>query len=146
MELNMRGAFWLTWVFLSLSTQASLAEEILELNRSFIEEFKNKFTVSATYIVDAAHKRPNPAKADGDMHVAGRAAEIGLATVAEIQNAKDVPDAVNAVKRVEGSGQTIALSGVWHIGLNTAATALISNRPVPDRSTRGRANQSIARV
>lgn len=111
----MRGAFCLVWVFLFISTQPSRAEEILELNRSFIEKFKNKLTVSATYIVDAAHKRPNPAKADGDMHVAGRAAEIGLATVAEIQNAKDVPDAVNAVKRVEGSGQTIALSGVWRI-------------------------------
>lgn len=50
-----------------------------------------------------------------DMRVAGRAPEIGLATVAEIQNAKDVPEAVNRVRAVEGSGQAIALSGVWRI-------------------------------
>jgi hypothetical protein len=113
--LNMRGVFWLIWLFLLLLTQASLAEETLELNKSFIEKFKNKLTISVNYIVDAAHKRPNPAKADGDMHVAGRAAEIGLATVAEIQNAKDVPNAVSAARSVEGSGQTIGLTGVWRI-------------------------------
>jgi len=111
----MRRAFWVICGFLFVSTQASVAEEILELNRSFIEKFKNRLTISATYIVDAAHKRPNPASKDGDMHVAGRAAEIGLATVAEIQNAKDVPDAVNLVKSVEGSGQTIPITGVWRI-------------------------------
>jgi hypothetical protein len=98
-----------------LTTQASIADDILELNRSFVEKFKNRLTISATYIVDAAHKRPNPASKDGDMHVAGRAIEIGLATVAEIQNAKDVPDAVNAVKGVEGSGRTIPITGVWRI-------------------------------
>jgi hypothetical protein len=88
-----------------------LAEEILELSRSFIEQHKNKLTIDVMYIVDAAHKKPNPPGKDGDMHVAGRAAEIGLATVAEIQNA----DAVNRVRGVEGSGQAIALSGVWRI-------------------------------
>src|SRR5262249_16986542 len=109
--------FWLIGAVLLLfgSTQACFAEEILELNRAFIEKYKNKLTVDVSYLVDAAHKTPNPSNKDGDMHVAGRAAEIGLATVAEIQNAKDAPDAVNLVKSVEGSGQTIALSGVWRI-------------------------------
>jgi len=114
---NMRCLSWPIWglVFLFLTTQASLAEEILEVSRSFIEKYKNKLTIDATYIVDAAHKKPNPPNKDGDMHVAGRAAEIGLATVAEIQNAKDVPDAVASIKNVEGSGQTIGLTGVWRI-------------------------------
>lgn len=49
------------------------------------------------------------------MHVAGRAAEIGLATVAEVQNAKSVPAAVDAIHTIEGTGQSIALSGVWRI-------------------------------
>jgi hypothetical protein len=115
MESNMRRAVWLIPAIFLLTTQASIADDILELNRSFVEKFKNRLTISATYMVDAAHKRPNPASKDGDMHVAGRAIEIGLATVAEIQNAKDVPDAVNAVKGVEGSGRTIPITGVWRI-------------------------------
>jgi hypothetical protein len=104
-----------TFVFLLLPTSFSFADSILELNQSFIEKYKNKLTISVHYTVDAAHKRPNPAAKDGDMHVAGRAPEIGLATVAEIQNAKDAPDAVRAVHDVEGSGQAIDLSGVWRI-------------------------------
>jgi hypothetical protein len=102
-------------LFLFLSAQGAVAEEILEMNRAFIEKFKNKLTIAVTYLVDAAHKQPNPAAKDGDMHVAGRGAEIGLATVAEIQNAKDAPAAVAAVKSVEGTGQTIPLTGVWRI-------------------------------
>jgi hypothetical protein len=102
-------------VFLFLPVQSSVAEDILELNRSFIEKYKNKLTISVQYTVDAAHKRPNPASKDGVMHVAGRAPEIGLATVAEIQNAKDVPNAVDRVKSIEGSGQSITVVGVWRI-------------------------------
>ena len=97
------------------STVACLAEDILELNKGFIEKYKNKLTISTHYVVDAAHKRPNPAAKDGDMHIAGRAPEIGLATVAEIQNAASVPDAVAIIHQVEGSGQSTALSGVWRI-------------------------------
>ena len=104
-----------TFVFLFLPIPSSFADSILELNQSFIEKYKNKLTISVHYTVDAAHKRPNPAAKDGDLHVAGRAPEIGLATVAEIQNAKDVPGAVRAVHDVEGSGRAIDLSGVWRI-------------------------------
>src|SRR5712675_600526 len=104
-----------TAIILLVSARSLLAEDILELNKSFVEKYKNRLTIDVQYIVDAAHKRPNPAAKDGDMHVAGRAPEIGLATVAEIQNAKDVPDAVSAVKDVEGTGQPISLSGVWRI-------------------------------
>lgn len=101
--------------FVVFTASASRADDILELNRSFIEKYKNRLTISAQYFVDAAHKRPNPGSKDGDMHVAGRAAEIGLATVAEIQNAKSVPAAVDAIHAVEATGQSIALSGVWRI-------------------------------
>jgi hypothetical protein len=97
------------------AASAALSEELLELNRSFIEKYKNRLTISAKYIVDAAHKKPNTPKKDGDMHVAGRAAEIGLATVAEIQNAKEVPDALQIIRDVEGSDRKIAVTGVWRI-------------------------------
>ncbi len=80
-----------TFAFLFLPISSSFADNILELNKSFIEKYKNKLTISVRYTVDAAHKRPNPANKDGDMHVAGRAPEIGLPTVAEIQNARMCP-------------------------------------------------------
>ena len=96
------------------ATPAS-SEEILVLNRSFIEKFKNRLTIDAKYIVDAAHKKPNPADKDGDMHVAGRSPDIGLAVVAEIQNAKDAPGAVQIVRSVEGTNQQIDVQGVWRI-------------------------------
>jgi hypothetical protein len=91
------------------------SEEILTLNRTFIEKFKNRLTIDASYIVDAAHKKANPADKDGDMHVAGRSPDVGLAVVAEIQNAKDAPDAVKIVHDVEGSDTQIKLVGVWRI-------------------------------
>lgn len=100
---------------ITFPTTIARADDILELNRSFIEKYKNRLTISAQYIVDAAHKKPNPGSKDGDMHVAGRAPEIGLATVAEIQNAKSVSAAVDAIHAIEGTGQSTALSGVWRI-------------------------------
>ncbi len=99
----MGRCLWLVWGsgFLLLSSYGVLGEEILELNRTFIEQHKNQLTISVMYLVDAAHKKPNPPAKDGDLHAAGRAAEIGLPTVAEIQNAKDVPDAVSRIRNVE---------------------------------------------
>lgn len=93
----------------------ALAEEILELNRSFIEKYKNHLTISVNYFVDAAHKQPNPADRDGDMHLAGRSSHIGIATVAEIQNAKDAGVAIQIMKNVLGTNQTVAVTGVWRI-------------------------------
>jgi hypothetical protein len=98
-----------------LFVQTALAENVLELNRSFVEKYKNRLTISGEYFVDAAHKKPNAPAQDGDMHIAGRSPEIGLATVAEIQNAKLSPDAVKIVHEAEGSGQSIHISGVWRI-------------------------------
>jgi hypothetical protein len=96
-------------------SQTAFAEDVLELNRSFIEKYKNRLTISGPYFVDAAHKKPNPAASDGDMHVAGRSSAIGLATVAEIQNAKESLAAVDLVHGVEGKGQTVDITGVWRI-------------------------------
>ena len=95
----------------------SLASSQLEftLKNSFIEKFKDRVTISATYTVDKAHKAPNPASKDGDLHVAGRAPEIGLATVAEIMNAVEDSAAVDEVHQVEGTGQAIPIVGAWRI-------------------------------
>ena len=94
--------------------QAS-ADDILTLSREFIEANKNRLTMSVTYRVDAAHRNPNPASKDGDLHIAGRSPQIGLATVAEIQNAADADEAVARVHAVEGTDEALQVVGVWRI-------------------------------
>ncbi len=102
--------------FLVLVPLEAAAENVLILNNAFIEKYKNKATIDADFIIDKAHKRPNPAKKDADIHVAGRAPkEIGLAVVAEMMNAAEQKDALDAIRSAEGSGQPIKVSGSWRI-------------------------------
>jgi hypothetical protein len=107
--------FFCIFLFVLGLSYPAFAEEVLELSRSFVGKYKNRITIAGTYFVDAAHKKPNPGAKDGDMHVACRSQEIGLATVAEIQNAKDAPRAVQIIHDVEGSGKSVSLRGVWRI-------------------------------
>jgi hypothetical protein len=90
-------------------------DEEFTLKNDFIEMHKNKATITATYTVDKAHTHPNPAEKDGDMHVAGRAPEIGLPTVAEIMNARLEDSAVALVHQVEGKDQAIKVTGAWRL-------------------------------
>ncbi len=87
----------------------------ITVNNSFIEKYKDRVTLEATYTVDKAHPHPNPPKKDGDLHIAGRAPEIGLPTVAEIMNAGSEDSAVALVHAVEGTGTPIDILGAWRI-------------------------------
>ena len=92
------------------------AEISITLKNTFIEKYKNRATIDAQFVVDHSKGKANSPSADGDMHASGRdAANIGLATVAEIMNAKDHKDAINATVAAEGTGQPIAISGAWRI-------------------------------
>jgi hypothetical protein len=128
-ETNLKGVlmlgsqFTLSWkqkVFASgclllLAPLAASAQIEITLKNAFIERYKNRATIDATFTVDKAHARPNPPSKDGDLHIAGRAPEVGLATVAEIVNAKGQPDAVGQIHDVEGTGTPIHVSGAWRI-------------------------------
>lgn len=110
----------LTHCFLSafillLLPVAGSAQIQITLKNSFIEKFKDRATIDATFTVDKAHKSPNPASKDGDLHVAGRAPEIGLAIVSEIMNAKDEDSAVQAIHAAEPTHKSVKLSGAWRI-------------------------------
>ncbi len=96
---------------------ASNAQVDITLKNSFIEQYKDRATITATYTVDKAHKKPNPAAKDGDLHVAGRAPEIELATVAEIMNAASASQkaAVDLIHKVEGTGKSVKMTGAWRI-------------------------------
>ncbi len=97
------------------SAQITLANIEITLTNAFIDKFKDRATIDASFIVDKAHPHPNAPKNDGDLHAAGRAAEVQLPIVAEIMNAGSETEAVDAVHAVEGSGQTIPLTGVWRL-------------------------------
>jgi hypothetical protein len=103
---------FLAAAFLSVT---SVAQINITLKNSFIENFKNRATITTTFTVDKAHKKPNAASSDGDMHIAGRAPQIGLATVAEIMNAASEPASVDLVHSVEGTTKTLAITGAWRI-------------------------------
>ena len=99
------------------------AEVEIVLKNSFIEAFKHRAIINVNYIIDKAHASPNSPAKDGDMHVAGRADEIGLPVVAEIMNAKFHRDAVDLVHQLEGTGQTVQMSGAWRIWTEHAGIA-----------------------
>lgn len=87
----------------------------IALKRSFIDTYKDRVTIDASFTVDKAHARPNAPKNDGDLHIAGRAPEIGLATVAEIMNAGGDLPAVQLIHNAEGTGAPIRISGAWRL-------------------------------
>lgn len=99
-----------------LAVPAALrAQTQITLKNAFIEEYKNRATIDVNYTVDKAHAHPNPASKDGDLHIAGRAKEIGLATVAEIMNAISEDSAVTLVHGAEGTPSPIDILGAWRI-------------------------------
>jgi len=97
------------------SAKGVFANIEITLNNDFIEQYKDRTTISASFVVDKAHPRPNPPKNDADLHAAGRAEEVGLPIVAEIMNAASQRAAVDAIHNVEGSDTPISLTGVWRI-------------------------------
>ncbi len=108
------------WVFalglaLLVAPLGTRAEIEITLKNSFIEAYKNRATIEANYVIDKAHKKPNPPSKDGDMHVAGRTEEVGLPIVAEIMNAKFQKAAVNFVHENEGTGEPVVVAGAWRI-------------------------------
>ena len=112
----------LSALILLLLPVASNAQIQITLKNSFIEKFKDRATIDATFTVDKAHKRPNPPSKDGDLHIAGRAPEIGLAIVSEIMNAKDEDATVQAIHAAEQTHDPVKLSGAWRIWCERLST------------------------
>lgn len=87
----------------------------VQLNRSFVERFKNKVSIDVMLTIDRVSPRANPPSIDGDLHLAGRAPLIGLPVVAEITNAAAHKDAMATAHRAGGSNRPIDVTGVWRI-------------------------------
>lgn len=109
-------------VFLFLPVVAT-AQIQITLKDSFIEKHKDRATIDTTFTVVKAHKRPNSAKKDGDLHIAGHAPEVGLPMVAEMMNAKDESAALQTIHAAEQTRQPIRLSGAWRIWCEHGGTS-----------------------
>jgi hypothetical protein len=115
LTLRSQRLYWVLSVTLCLCIHSLNAQTEITLKDSFIQKYKLRATIDANYIIDKAHPKPNPPANDGDMHVAGRSDDIGLATVAEIMNAKFETSAVNYVHQHEGENTPVKLSGAWRL-------------------------------
>lgn len=105
------------------------------IDRAFIERYKNRVTMSTRFTVDAAAKSPNAAVMDGDLHVAGRAAEIELRVIAEIINADSAPAAVALVQRAQATGQSLTVTGAWRVWPEHTMLPELQGKPVAPLTT-----------
>jgi len=105
----------LTMGYETVIARLSPNEVVIDLDRSFIEAYKNRVTITVTFTVDVAAERPNPKMFDGDLHFAGRAPEIGLRVVGEIINADKQDSAVALVHRAESTKVPLRLTGAWRL-------------------------------
>ena len=104
-----------TIAYIAVNSHFSPKEIEIALNKSFIEAYKNRVTIHTTFTVDKAMASPLPAAIDGDLHLAGRAPQVGLPIVGEIANAADEKAAIDLVHGSEGTGKPLKVSGVWRI-------------------------------
>ena len=111
---------------LVLGTPSAAWAGSVTLKRAFIDKYKNRATIDASFIVDHAHPHPNPPQKDGDMHVAGRAQkDVGLPMVAEVMNAAQKAQgiAVTDIHTDENGKTVVPISGVWRFWFEHPSTA-----------------------
>jgi hypothetical protein len=104
-----------TIFYMTVNSEFSAKEVEMEMERSFLERYKNRVTIDATFTIDKARDGPNPPEFDGDIHAAGRAPEIALITVAEVANAVEYPKAVALMTRADSSKRPLAITGAWRL-------------------------------
>jgi hypothetical protein len=87
----------------------------IDVDRSFVERYKDRVTIQASFTVDQSLKVPFPAFLDGDLHFAGRSPQVGFPTVGEILDAANHRAAVDLVHQAEASHRPLKLTGVWRV-------------------------------
>ena len=93
------------------------ADITVSLTKAFVQQFKDKATISTTFRVDQHHNSPNPIGSgsnDGDIHIAGRDSVVKLPMVSEIINGKKEKSALDFLLQTT-SGQSVALTGIWRL-------------------------------
>lgn len=92
---------------------------VLTLSREWVEESKNRVTVTTNFIVVGASRVHDVEKGgdDGDIHIGGVAESIGLPIVCEIMNAASptAHDAVAMAKNLAKDEGATEIAGAWRI-------------------------------
>jgi hypothetical protein len=109
--------------YMKVNAQLSDQELEIEINKSFLEKYKDRVSINATFTVDKAMQNPVARIFDGDLHLSGRAPEIALPVVAEIANGASAKRASDLVHGAEGTGKPLKISGVWRIWPEHAGSA-----------------------
>ena len=112
-----------TRAYMNVNEFFSARDIEIQINKSFLEKYKDRVSIATTFTVDQAMQNPSARIFDGDLHMAGQAPEIGLPAVAEIANGAMAKRAADLVHSVEGTGRPLKISGVWRIWAEHAATA-----------------------
>jgi hypothetical protein len=97
-----------------LCSCAAQGQTRITLDYKFIDRYASRATIEAGFLVDHAADKAHRGSEDGDLHVAGRSDDIGLATVAEVKNGASVPDIVKFLNEREG-GLPVTITGAWRI-------------------------------
>jgi hypothetical protein len=110
------GALTAVAVFLACcrqptEVQASGSAIVITLKKEFIDKYEDRVTIDVDFHVDKVGPI-HPPKNDAEVHIAGRATEVGMPLVAEIMNAKHQKKAVKAMTDAEGQ-PPIKVRGAW---------------------------------
>lgn len=96
-----------------------LPAQTLNLSSHFVNEVKNRATISIQFELDAHLTKPHSVARsgeDGDIHMAGRAPEVQLPMVVEIMNAGEQGQSTSVkLLNSTSAGQKIAVTGAWRI-------------------------------
>jgi hypothetical protein len=112
-----------TRAYMNVNELFSARDIEIQINKSFLEKYKDRVSIATTFTVDQAMQNPAARIFDGDLHMAGQAPEIGLPAVAEIANGASAKKAADLVHSVEGTGKPLKISGVWRIWAEHAGRA-----------------------
>ena len=103
---------------LGLYATSAASPETLILKRAWLDKFKDRATIDASFTIDHADESADPAAAGGDMHVAGSAPqEVGLPIVAKLMNggASGERSLFDLIHKNEPSGQPSPITGAWRL-------------------------------
>ena len=113
----MRLRFLLAIVLLISISGLCRADVTLALNKTFVQRYKDRATMTTNFHVDNHPDKPHGVSRsaeDGDIHMAGRDSVFKLPVVAEIMNAKFAPTALQTLMDTVAD-QAISITGAWRL-------------------------------
>lgn len=105
----------LTTYLYEIEAVFSTAEIQILLRNSFMEQYKNRATITTDLLIDKAIGSPKSPLLDADLHMAGRSSTIGLPIVAELINARMEEKAGEVIKNAEKERKPLRMTGAFRL-------------------------------